>query len=930
MRLSICLLGLVAVACSSGLASNDQTDSLPGALSAVELRPAAGALAVMASWRALPDVRVSYAVLRTDQSPARTLGQTTVPSYEVSGLVPGERVCLSVHAQNAAGPGPDSNPVCAAALDVPSSAAGVRVRGTDSGLHVEWDAPRSASAAPAQWTVSAAAAQVIVDAASRSADLTGLTAGVEYEVFVIAVNAAGRSAPASARGTAGLLRPTPPPGSAWTDDAAIPLRVHDAFVGANRLWLVGSDSVSQKMISAPLDASGIPGAWESVGAASFITASGAYPTWTDGSSWLVVGLGPPGGWGMEGSEGHTRSAMLQPDGSGIYWTDHPSFRAGGYRVGGAVSGNHVYAIGGEWWSGGSFSGYGVGVPLVHVADVQPGGSLGPWRDAAPLPQAGATYAATIDGRIYALVQMDTSEFRLFHAVPAADGSIGQWRVAKAHPPRGNYLNALVAESGHLYATGGQDFWVASPSADGDVIRWSSSPGDRLSAYWMQALVGARGHLYAVTSTPSGNYSLRVATIDPSTGHLSPFSPPKVPDAPLSVSADSPAPGNVRISWQAPQGTVTGYEVRDLDAETIRQSLPADARQFTATSLDPLKSARFEVRAVNASGPGPWSTSNFVLPWPSSTWRPVIGLADRYAFLAGNTVFSEGYPAWHVTPLDADGQPWGVIGPHWSSYDVRRVGHEGMASVAVSQRAGCMYLTGGREFSDSPSTTDVTVWCVQDDGFLGEDLPGHTNDAPPSMTISRFDHASVVLGRRVYVLGGAQQDQDRMVTPLADVSSAPIGSDWNPGTWRSTTPLPLAAQDIAAAAGKGRMYAVVPTPGQVRIFLADAHPDESLGAWRETLGIADIRAAVSAIVIGDFLYVLGGGQEPQANVLIGRLDRETGAVLSWNSDLANSFVGQRATPSVIARGNRLYINAGFSTGGQMADIDPASGNLINWR
>jgi len=88
--------------------------------------------------------------------------------------------------------------------------------------------------------------------------------------------------------------------------------------------------------------------------------------------------------------------------------------------------------------------------------------------------------------------------------------------------------------------------------------------------------------------------------------------------------------------------------------------------------------------------------------------------------------------------------------------------------------------------------------------------------------------------------------------------------------------------------------------------------------------------VSAIVIGDFLYVLGGGQEPQANVLIGRLDRETGAVLSWNSDLANSFVGQRATPSVIARGNRLYINAGFSTGGQMADIDPASGNLINWR
>jgi hypothetical protein len=73
------------------------------------------------------------------------------------------------------------------------------------------------------------------------------------------------------------------------------------------------------------------------------------------------------------------------------------------------------------------------------------------------------------------------------------------------------------------------------------------------------------------------------------------------------------------------------------------------------------------------------------------------------------------------------------------------------------------------------------------------------------------------------------------------------------------------------------------PGHVRIFLAEVDPDGSLGAWHETLGMADSRAAVSAIVIGDFLYVLGGGQEPQATVLIGRLDSQTGAVLSWNSD-----------------------------------------------
>ena len=109
-----------------------------------------------------------------------------------------------------------------------------------------------------------------------------------------------------------------------------------------------------------------------------------------------------------------------------------------------------------------------------------------------------------------------------------------------------------------------------------------------------------------------------------------------------------------------------------------------------------------------------------------------------------------------------------------------------------------------------------------------------------------------------------------------------------------------------------------------------NPDGSLGAWSETLGIADSRAGVSATVIGDFLYVLGGRQESSTTVLIGRVDRPTGAVLSWNSDPANSFVGQRANPAVIVRGNRLYISGGSGSGGQMADIDPTSGNFISWR
>jgi hypothetical protein len=41
-----------------------------------------------------------------------------------------------------------------------------------------------------------------------------------------------------------------------------------------------------------------------------------------------------------------------------------------------------------------------------------------------------------------------------------------------------------------------------------------------------------------------------------------------------------------------------------------------------------------------------------------------------------------------------------------------------------------------------------------------------------------------------VLGGAQQDASGTITPLSDVSSAPIGPDWNTGAWQSTTPFAL--------------------------------------------------------------------------------------------------------------------------------------------
>jgi hypothetical protein len=124
--------------------------------------------------------------------------------------------------------------------------------------------------------------------------------------------------------------------------------------------------------------------------------------------------------------------------------------------------------------------------------------------------------------------------------------------------------------------------------------------------------------------------------------------------------------------------------------------------------------------------------------------------------------------------------------------------------------------------------------------------------------------------------------------------------------------------------------VAPAPGQVRILLSEVGVDGSLGAWRETLGIAEDRDGPSAAIVGDFLYVLGGGQQSQASVVIGHLDPQTGDVLSWSADPADSLVGQPKRPAVLARGNRLYVLGGSTAPGQMADIDLKTGHFSSWR
>jgi hypothetical protein len=924
MRFVACAGLLAGIACARGAPDSGSADvaSQVPAVQGLAASSAANAVRIDLSWQPA-GVGLSYAIVRTDGPIAITLATVETTSYAVTALSPGETACFAVESRNGARSGPLSPAICAVALGVSRPPARVTAFGIASGVRIAWQAASDGPTAT-EWSLTFAGGARAFPASTLATEVTGLTAGTRYQFSVSARNAAGNSPPSTASAFAGV-----PPPSIWTEGPRVPVAAAGAMAAHGRLWVTGADgSNRERLVSARLGPEGLPGSWEDSGAPAFALHV-VYTGWADAGTALLFGTGNVCcGLGTEAT-GEALALELRPDGSAVLAA--PQAVIGplpSNRPGLTTDGAHVFSVGGFWWSGGSFTGYGTGLPFVDVADLTPAGAVG-WRRTTPLPRAASLAHATIvAGAVYALLQDGAGVWSAVHARPAADGSIASWQTTRTPGPP---INALIGAAGRLYAIGSEDgaLFVGSVGADGE-LSWSTSPAEALGASVAPpVLAGVDQRLYLLQSDLNGSSSVAVANIDPATGHLSAFAVEELA-APASVSATPTAAGTVRVTWEA-VADADFYELRKM-GDTA--STPSSATSTTVTGLDPLASVRFEVRAVSRAARGRWMPSDAVIPWPSSTWSPSISLGGNrvYAFFAGNTLFAVAYPAPFTAPLGLDGLPWGTVGPErYGGSSPPHHSNEGGAPFAVSDSAACLVLTGGREYQDEPAKKEASISCVEDDGFEGSNLQSGVADPMPS---GRFGHAAAAAGRGFYVLGGLGNDASGAVTALADVSFATFGADRSLKSWTHTTPLPGAASSLGAVAAGGRIYAVAPSFAPDRVLVADAQADGSLGVWRESGRMPYPRAAPSAIVVRDFLYVLGGGAEGTPTALIAKLDPATGASSGWSADPADSFVGQRANPSVLARGDRLYLFGNWTAPGtsalQTATIDPESGHFKRWR
>lgn len=141
-------------------------------------------------------------------------------------------------------------------------------------------------------------------------------------------------------------------------------------------------------------------------------------------------------------------------------------------------------------------------------------------------------------------------------------------------------------------------------------------------------------------------------------------------------------------------------------------------------------------------------------------------------------------------------------------------------------------------------------------------------------------------------------------------------------WTDASSMNEVRAGAASVVHNGYVYVIAGVDG--RNFLrsteyAKINPDGSLGAWQQGSMLHEERGFTEAVVSGDYIYVVGGGNGPNGQHLLRSVERAKinpdGSLGPWIQEAHATVLPRRCTKLALM-GNRIYSFGGF--GGALLD------------
>lgn len=323
--------------------------------------------------------------------------------------------------------------------------------------------------------------------------------------------------------------------------------------------------------------------------------------------------------------------------------------------------------------------------------------------------------------------------------------------------------------------------------------------------------------------------------------------------------------------------------------TIPAGLPAGTFVLYAINPDGQKSEPFYGLTLQRRGDASLDTWELTSPMTSPRWRfaAVTVNGSLYAIGGNGRDSSAILSSIERAVINPDGSlgAWHIVGTLSSP-------RASLAAVAVGD---AIYVLGGELAMLGPYSAGVERAAVNSDGSLG---PWQV--LSPMMTL-RMGHAAVVLGGYLYALGGFPGNGG----PLSSVERAAINPDGTLGPWQPAASMTM-PRSRAVTMGS-YIYAV---GGDNSVERSEVLPDGRLAPWQIVSAMIEDRAETDLVVVGGYLYVLGGSASCGYSNSVERAALYgDGTIGSWEQTA--SMWASRSGFAAEAVGQRLYGLGGMS-------------------